>query len=147
MLSRIGAISSIVGTFGTIIAILLIFFPPSNFDFFNLYEEKNETVIDQEYELILTRPAALIFGNPGLGKGEFDSPSGITTDSNDNVYVADSINHRIQKFTSSGEFITSWGSEGSGDGEFNFPSGIAVHCNDVIFVTDSLNRIQVFFSD
>lgn len=42
------------------------------------------------------------------------------------VYVTDSMNHRLQKFTSEGEFITKWGSKGSGDGKFERPYGIAI---------------------
>ena len=42
------------------------------------------------------------------------------------VYVTDYDNHRIQKFTSSGEFIAKWGSYGSGDGQFLTSYGVAV---------------------
>ncbi|USN95149.1 MAG: hypothetical protein H6793_02300 [Candidatus Nomurabacteria bacterium] len=35
---------------------------------------------------------------------EFDSPQGITTDASGNVYVVDTYNYRIQKFTSTGTF-------------------------------------------
>ena len=42
------------------------------------------------------------------------------------VYVVDCFNHRIQKFTSEGEFLTKWGREGSGNGEFESPVGIAI---------------------
>ena len=48
----------------------------------------------------------------------FNVPHGIAIDTNSFVYVADTENHRIQKFTSEGVFISVWGSEGSGPGEF-----------------------------
>ena len=77
----------------------------------------------------------------------FSSPHGIAIDRQGNVYVADSDNHRIQKFSSSGTFITKWGSEGSGDGEFNHPRGIAIDGQGNVFVADSVNhRIQKFSS-
>ncbi|HWA54611.1 MAG TPA: hypothetical protein VG816_10600, partial [Solirubrobacterales bacterium] len=41
--------------------------------------------------------------NGGRG-GEFDDPAGIATDSSGDVYIADLESHRIEKFTSSGEF-------------------------------------------
>lgn len=38
-----------------------------------------------------------------------EAPCGIAVDSAGNVYVADTNNARIQKFDSSGKFITKWG--------------------------------------
>jgi hypothetical protein len=38
---------------------------------------------------------------------------------NGNVCVADTFNHRIQKFDASGTFLTTWGSNGSSNGQFS----------------------------
>src|SRR5438105_7642059 len=51
--------------------------------------------------------------------GEFNSPSGVTTDGDGNVYVADWQNHRIQKLTAAGQPLAQWGSLGSGPGQFD----------------------------
>ena len=59
-----------------------------------------------------------------------------------NVYVIDAGNHRIQKFTSDGEFITKWGSEGSGEGQFSNANGIAVDGEGNVYVTDGSNRTK-----
>ena len=56
-------------------------------------------------------------GSFGSGDGEFFCPNGVTTDADGNVYVADSCNHRVQKFTGAGMFLTKWGSSGTGSGE------------------------------
>lgn len=56
----------------------------------------------------------------------FYKPYSVAVDSSGYVYVADTANHRIQKFDSVGNFITKWGSKGTGDGEFDHPIGIAV---------------------
>jgi DNA-binding beta-propeller fold protein YncE len=88
------------------------------------------------------------FGSGGSGNGEFDSPRGISTDYNGNVYVADFENHRIQKFDSEGDYLKQWGALGSGNGEFNYPWGIAVDSDANVYVTDTFNhRIQKFNSD
>jgi DNA-binding beta-propeller fold protein YncE len=80
--------------------------------------------------------------------GSFRFPTGIAIDKDGNVYVADSWNNRIQKFTSDGTFITKWGSTGSGDGEFRFPTGIAIDKDGNVYVADfSNNRIQKFTSN
>lgn len=78
------------------------------------------------------------------GNGEFQFPYDIAIDSSGNVYVTDTYNHRIQKFTSSGTFISTWGSEGPGDGQFSYPIGIAIHGDDVYIVDDNNHRIQKF---
>ena len=57
-------------------------------------------------------------------------------------------NHRIQKFTSDGKFITKWGKKGNGDGEFDCPTGISVDSQDNVYVADGNNHgIQKFTSD
>ena len=62
------------------------------------------------------------------------------------MFVADSLNNRVQVFDSSGHFITKWGSLGTGDGQFDSPYGIAVDSSTGnVFVADTFNnRIQVF---
>ena len=58
------------------------------------------------------------------------------------------ITNRIQKFDSTGGFITKWGSEGSGDGQFYDPYGVAVDSSGNVYVADSYNnRIQKFDSN
>jgi len=38
------------------------------------------------------------WGSKGEGDGQFFSPDAVVVDSSDNVYVADTLNNRIQKF-------------------------------------------------
>src|SRR6266540_3767266 len=87
------------------------------------------------------------WGSGGSGDGQFSYPAGLAVDAAGNVYVADSNNGRIQKFTSTGGFLTKWGSNGSGDGQFSFPAGVAVDAAGNVYVADSSNRrIQKFTS-
>jgi len=44
----------------------------------------------------------LTFGSGGTGRGQFNVPLGIVTDSNDTLYVADSKNKRVQMFQLTG---------------------------------------------
>lgn len=88
------------------------------------------------------------FGSYGSLDGQFDQPRSVAVDSNGNIYVADRLNHRIQKFDSSGTFIKKWGSFGSNNSQFKYPRGIAVDSNNNIYVADSDNhRIQKFDSN
>ena len=69
-------------------------------------------------------------------------------DGSGNVYVADTYNHRIQKFTADGTYLTQWGSGGSGDGQFQWPRGIAVDGSGHVYVADTYNnRVQKFTSE
>jgi sugar lactone lactonase YvrE len=78
----------------------------------------------------------------------FNNPESVTVDSSGFVYVVDTWNHRIKKFTSDGQMVTSWGGEGSGGGEFNSPKGIAIDSSGYVYVVDALNfRVQKFTSD
>jgi len=84
-------------------------------------------------------------GISGSNDGKFWSPRGIAVDSQDNIYVCDAFNNRIQKFDSSGNFILKFGSSGNGNGEFNLPWFIAIDDDDHIYVTDLHNhRVQIF---
>jgi len=51
---------------------------------------------------------------------------GITTDNEDNIFVADSFNDRVQKFTNEGTLITEFGTSDGDDGQFNFPHSVEV---------------------
>jgi tripartite motif-containing protein 71 len=85
------------------------------------------------------------WGSKGEGDGQFVSPGAVAVDSSDNVYVADQLNHRIQKFDSNGTFITKWGSRGEGDGQFTHPEGVVADSSGNVYVADaSNNRIQKF---
>ena len=51
------------------------------------------------------------WGKSGSGDGELDLSAGIAVDAQDNVYVADFSNIRIQKFDSSGNYLQQWATE------------------------------------
>ena len=90
----------------------------------------------------------MLEGGRGTGKGEFDSPIGIAVDPNGNVFVSDSNNGRIEKFSPTGAFLDIIGTKGSGQGQLGAPNGIAVDHAGNIYVADASNhRVQKLSAD
>ncbi len=97
-------------------------------------------------------------GGPGAGPGQFAGPLDLTLDTQGNLYVVDSLNHRIQKIAPDGTAQT-FGEEGSEPSQFanprspdydlnDGPWGIAVDAQGNIYVADTWNhRIQKFGPD
>ncbi len=91
-------------------------------------------------------------GNPpdNSPPGTFCEPWGVAVGPDGSVYVTDTWNHRVQKFTASGQAIKQWGHFGQGDTPDSLygPRGIAVDSQGRVFVADTGNkRIVVFDAD
>ncbi|MBI3572998.1 MAG: 6-bladed beta-propeller [Candidatus Kerfeldbacteria bacterium] len=89
----------------------------------------------------------LSWDSPGTADGQFgpNGPEGITVDSEGRVYVADTMNNRVQVFDSNGTFLIKWGTTGTGPGEFRRAEDVTVDSNGYNSVSDgSNNRIQKF---
>ena len=90
------------------------------------------------------KPVA-VWGKAGSGQGEFNEPRGLAADAQGNVYVADTKNDRIQKFSPTGDVLAVWGEDGEQPGQFKDPHGIAVGPDGSVFVADTWNhRVQKF---
>jgi uncharacterized protein (TIGR03663 family) len=79
--------------------------------------------------------------------GTFYEPWGIAVASDGSVFVADTWNHRIQKFTADGQFITTWGYFGQAEAPEAFwgPRDIALDAKGRLYVTDTGNKRIVIF--
>ena len=76
------------------------------------------------------------WGGEGSADGQFIYPGGVTTDPDGNVYVVDTGNHRVQKFTADGAFLMKWGNQGSGNGQFSFPLGVTLDAEGNVYIGD-----------
>ena len=69
------------------------------------------------------------YGTSGSGNGEFYWVYGITLGPDENLYVAEKSNHRVQVLDKNGTFIKKFGENGSAPGQLNNPL-------DLIFLPD-----------
>ncbi|MCS7060664.1 MAG: TIGR03663 family protein [Anaerolineae bacterium] len=94
-------------------------------------------------------------GGLGIGDGRFNDAWGLAIDRDGSIYVADTFNHRIQKFDAAGNFLFAWGQPGvsAADGEgrntiFFGPRAIVIDRQNRLLVTDTGNkRVQIFDRD
>jgi DNA-binding beta-propeller fold protein YncE len=92
------------------------------------------------------------FGDATAGQaagGTFNQPWGIALGPDGSVYVADTWNHRIQKFTPDGQFISMWGYFGQAEQPDAIwgPRDVYVDAEGRVFVTDTGNKRVVVYDE
>jgi len=98
--------------------------------------------------LTLTAAVPPLFAN-------FNGPAGVAVATNGDIYVADTGNNLIKRYSSNGTFLQVWGdtsiappaNAGSNDtpsfaaGRFNGPRGLSIGANGVVYVADTGNNL------
>lgn len=88
---------------------------------------------------------SLFAGGAGSGPGQLFKPTNIAVDGDGNIYVADTINFRIQKFSPDGALIGGFGQLGQEPGDFSRPKGLALDGSGLIYVVDAaFDNVQIF---
>lgn len=107
-------------------------------------------VLEDPY-LIMELGAEMVIGDEGISPGELYHPRDMAIGPDGTLYIADTLNHRIQRFSPEGQVLATWGGFGdfqtvaAEDGKFNEPWGIDVGPNGNVYVADTWNhRIQWF---
>lgn len=80
-------------------------------------------------------------------EGTFNEPWGVAVAPDGTIFVTDTWNYRIQKFTADGQFLNMWGYFGQ-DGSANAlygPRGIVIDQDGKVFVTDTGNKRVVVY--
>jgi DNA-binding beta-propeller fold protein YncE len=85
------------------------------------------------------------FGKAGSKPGELFYPTNMAIGPDDHLYISETGNFRIQKFTLDGKFVRSFGEVGDRPGQFARPKGIALDREGRIYVVDAaFENIQIF---
>jgi len=107
-------------------------------------------VIDSEHAALLRfsledlQPLGMI-GHLGEGQGLFNAPTAVAVGPDGTIHVVDTLNHRVQCLTATGEFIRAFGEAGDAPGYFSRPKAVAVDGRGNIHVVDALfDNVQVF---
>jgi len=98
-------------------------------------------------ELWNRQSGALIkaFGERGIAPGQFYMPTHVALDADENIYVTDTGNFRVQKLSSSGKPLMQFGGNGDTLGKFALPKGLGLDGRGNLFVADSrFFNVQIF---
>ena len=79
-------------------------------------------------------------GGPGSTAGRFKQPCAVAVGPDDELFVADTWNHRVQVLSQRGDFVREW------TAHLYAPRGIAVNIDGDVFVADTGNHRIVRFS-
>ena len=84
------------------------------------------------------------FGKRGAEPGDFNYPTHLFL-RGDRLYIADTMNFRVQQFTLGGQFVSTLGEMGARLGQLARPKGVAVDSDGHIYVVDAaFGNFQIF---
>ena len=84
-----------------------------------------------------------VVGQHGSAPGELNMPLGITVIDNQ-LYICDRLNSRVQVFSTDMKFIRTFGSKGDKEGEFDMPQMLTFDRAGLLYISDYGNsRVQV----
>lgn len=79
------------------------------------------------------------------GKGYFTYPNAVAVGSDGGIYIADSFNATILRFSAEGKYLSAIGKRGDSPGNFTLVTGVAVDSEDHIYATDGrLHNVTIF---
>jgi len=107
-------------------------------------------VVTAENHVLIVSPTGGIertTGGPGREPGKLLSPGGVAAGADGRIYVADSLNGRIQKFDRRGGFLGGW--SGTGGAQMREPSAVALHPDGLTILVGEFGgtRILRFYFD
>lgn len=88
------------------------------------------------------------FGKAGSKEGELFHPTNIAIGPDGDLFIAETSNFRVQRFTADGKPVRSYGEAGDTPGKFARPKGVALDRAGRLYVADAaFQNVQVFNKD
>ena len=91
------------------------------------------------------------WGGHGSRPGQFNRPQNLAIDQQDQIWVADACNHRIQVFEVTGDqarLVRIWGKQGTQPGQLRYPYDLVLDDKGHLYVAEFGNhRVQKFTLD
>jgi serpin B len=116
--------------------------------FMTTLDIKGKSVSDDSNSTEMSKLRYLSAEKAASDNSHLATPQGMAFDSSGNIYVADTYNHRIQKFSSDGKYLSTLGVSGvygTDNEHFGFPTSVTLDNSDNIYVADfDNNRVQKF---
>jgi DNA-binding beta-propeller fold protein YncE len=104
-------------------------------------------ILHHEVQVLHKRTGKLLFkfGQKGGNPGEMLHPTNISIGPNGDVFVVETSNFRVQRFTPDGKHVRFYGEVGDTSGKFARPKGIAIDREGLMHVADAaFQNVQVF---
>lgn len=107
-------------------------------------------VVDIEHHAVValdkrTGRRLAAFGKPGSAPGALYHPTNIAVGPEGDLFIADTGNFRVSRFTQEGGFVRTYGEAGQSPGTFARPKGIAVDRAGRLYVGDAaFQNVQIF---
>ena len=106
-------------------------------------EHHQVQILDKNSHTVVGR-----FGTPGSGPGELFHPTNIAAGPGGDLFVVETSNFRVQRFSADGITKRTYGQIGDGSGTFARPKGIAIDRAGRLFVGDAaFENVQLFDND
>lgn len=104
----------------------------------------------EEHRVMAYETSGKFLREVGFGRGSengfFNFPTYVAVDADGLVYVADTLNFRIQVFNVDGEFVRSYGKNGDNPGDFSKLKGMAFDSFGNLYAVDSAPAVVQIFN-
>ncbi len=105
---------------------------------------------DHEIEVLNKRSGVLLYtiGRAGNLEGELYHPTNIKIGPDEYVYISETSNFRVSKFTLDGRYVRTFGTVGTNLGNFARPKGIALDKEGRLYIVDAaFENVQIMRPD